>query len=119
MRWKVQTEKDWHTHFAFLPVKVQGEWVWLERVLRRGWKSNPTAKRNGWTWNYVNSEFDLLKIAEKENATQERNVAQGQVMRQTAPAGLGLKPLGTDPAQNSLNLSESQLKKMLGWAEKA
>lgn len=39
MRWKIKPPKRpdaWHSWFAWYPVKINGYWVWLERVLR--WK---------------------------------------------------------------------------------
>ena len=78
MRWKVKTAKGWHSHFALWPVKVEGEWVWLERVMRKGWKRSASlsSKKGGWTWDYVNSEFDLIRRVEEERAMQESNTGQ-------------------------------------------
>ena len=52
MRWPVaeSTEGLWLPWFAWRPVRVNGEWVWLETVLRR-W-------RGACDW-YVN-EYDNL-----------------------------------------------------------
>ena len=104
MRWKVKTEKDWHSHFAILPVKIEGEWVWLERVLRKGWKRSASlsSKKFGWTWDYVNSEFDLIKRADRERGLQE---ADGQMSMQAknplrgSPGRLAIT--GSMGAQNS------------------
>lgn len=37
MRWKHKTfdQYEWHQWFAWYPVVVECEWVWLERVERR------------------------------------------------------------------------------------
>ena len=40
MRWSPQIKRlpeiiDWHTWFAWHPVKVHGTWVWLETIERR------------------------------------------------------------------------------------
>jgi hypothetical protein len=87
MRWKAVTEKDWHSHFAFWPVKIDGEWVWLERVLRKGYKRSSgkiSPVKRGWNWDYVNSEFDLIKRAERERSLQESDA--GQLMQAKSAA---------------------------------
>ena len=68
MRWKAKQLSDWHAPFAWLTTKVMGEWVWLERVLRRGHgRLQPTSKDGKWSWEFVNSEFDLIKQAEEKS----------------------------------------------------
>jgi hypothetical protein len=97
MRWKAKDYTEWHPHFAIRPVKVGGEWVWFERVLRKGYKmlTKETRARDVYRWDYVNSEFDLIKGAEREREMQEMNTGQmamGQTMtnmvRQPGMAGM-------------------------------
>lgn len=68
MRWTAKDYETWHSHFAWLPIKINSEWVWLERVLRKGRARINVAKNAKWTWEFVNSEFDLIKRAEQEKA---------------------------------------------------
>ena len=35
MRWTAKNPEDWHGWFAWYPVVVSGQWVWLERLERR------------------------------------------------------------------------------------
>lgn len=35
MRWKAKSPFDWRARFAWLPVKIGDEWLWLERYQRR------------------------------------------------------------------------------------
>lgn len=35
MRWRVRNLCSWHYWFAWHPIKIDNEWVWLEQVLRR------------------------------------------------------------------------------------
>lgn len=73
MRWKEKKYSDWHSYFAWKPVLINGEWVWFERVLRRGVPQLTAKARNSpWRWDYINSEFDLIK-REAENRAQEGN----------------------------------------------
>jgi hypothetical protein len=30
MRWKCKNDREWNKYFAFFPVKVGDDWVWLE-----------------------------------------------------------------------------------------
>jgi hypothetical protein len=73
MRWKSKEYDIWHSHFALKPVLIKGEWVWLERVIRRGQRRNMAGK-TFWEWTYVNSEFDLIKMKDSESAMQEGTV---------------------------------------------
>lgn len=34
MRWRHQEPERWHRWFAWYPVVIDGEWVWLESVER-------------------------------------------------------------------------------------
>ena len=81
MRWKAKPLNDWHAHFTWLPTKVMGEWVWLERVLRRGiGRLQPISKDKKYNWEFVNSEFDLLKQEEeKRKYAEDSGVTQGPV----------------------------------------
>lgn len=36
MRWKRKYLNEWHEKFAWLPVKIEDEVVWLEKVERKG-----------------------------------------------------------------------------------
>jgi hypothetical protein len=76
MRWKSTDYGNWHSHFALKPIRVNGEWVWLERVIRRG-QRRINGGKTFWEWAYVNSEFDLIKMKDSESAMQE-----GPVMSQ-------------------------------------
>lgn len=88
MRWKAKQLSDWHAHFAWLPTKVMGEWVWMERVLRRGHgRLQPTSKDGKWNWEFVNSEFDLIKQAEEKGRYAED---AGQVTQGPINVGQGL-----------------------------
>lgn len=46
MRWNIRKEQDyleWHQWFAWHPVRINGQWVWLETVERKfdcGWASD-------------------------------------------------------------------------------
>lgn len=36
MRWKFNTNEDWHDWFAWHPVKLSnGTWIWLETIQRK------------------------------------------------------------------------------------
>ena len=35
MRWRYQPATEWHRWFAWYPVVIEGQWVWLETVERR------------------------------------------------------------------------------------
>lgn len=51
MRWEVRagTDKEhWHRWFAWHPVKVGNQYVWLERIYRKAGK----ADYGGWDWEY-------------------------------------------------------------------
>jgi hypothetical protein len=79
MRWKAKDYTEWHPHFALLPIKVDGEWVWFERILRKGYKmltKETRGNRDVYRWDYVNSEFDLIKRAEREREMQEMSAGQ-------------------------------------------
>jgi hypothetical protein len=118
MRWKAKDYTEWHPHFAIRPIKVDGEWVWFERILRKGYKmlTKETRARDVYRWDYVNSEFDLIKRVEREREMQEMNMGQlamGQNIAKSAtynPSGLtvtgsmGLKmPNMSGTAQNIIN----------------
>ena len=63
MRWTAKDYSQWHSYRPWLPVKVGNEWVWFERILRRGWPTNTNRRAGGgvkYAWEYINSEFDLL-----------------------------------------------------------
>ena len=60
MRWATKDYTQWHNYRPWLPVRVGNEWVWLERILRRGWRHTTGRSGNKYAWEYVNSEFDLL-----------------------------------------------------------
>lgn len=78
MRWKAKNLNEWHPYFVWVPKKINGEWVWLERILRRG-RSNRAIDK-GWKWEYVDSEFDLIKMTEAVEQQKKMDVASGQVM---------------------------------------
>ena len=79
MRWKAKELNEWHAHFAWLPTKVKDEWVWMERVLRRGiGRIQPMSKDGKYAWEFVNSEFDLIKQMEEKSRYAEDKAA-GQV----------------------------------------
>lgn len=52
-------EQNWHTHFAFRPVRLDSSnMVWFETVLRRrtyDWAGRPDK------WEYKESVFDLIR----------------------------------------------------------
>lgn len=61
MRWAAKDYSQWHNYRPLLPVKIKDEWVWLERVLRRGRLQKTMGGRTKYSWEYANSEFDLLR----------------------------------------------------------
>lgn len=74
MRFKTTDISQWHSHFTWVPTKIKGEWVWMERVLRRGWPQKSASTRKRWIdWEYLNNEFELMKLQEEKNQA-------GQVM---------------------------------------
>lgn len=85
MRWKAKNYSEWHPHFAWLPKKINGEWIWLERIIRRGRPNMALDKgpKTKWRWEYVNSEFDLIKMAE---AQKEMEIASGSSMNMAGQA---------------------------------
>ena len=53
-------DRQWKKHFAWWPVKVHGEWVWLKTVYRRTSKLRIYGDmRIRWSWEYGNL-FDVL-----------------------------------------------------------
>lgn len=81
MRWAAKDYSQWHSYRPLLPVKIKDEWVWLERVLRRGRLQKNISGRTKYSWEYANSEFDLLK--------DSPNLVQGSLVGQAASAGTG------------------------------
>ncbi len=80
MRWKAKNLKEWHPHFVWFPKKINGEWIWLERLLRRG-RLGPYGdgkESNKLRWEYVDSEFDLIKMTEAMEMQKKMEVAAGQ-----------------------------------------
>lgn len=62
MRWKEKTRvsrERWHTWYAWHPIRINGMWVWLETVHRKG-----TLKCGWgdcyWEWQYTDT-FDILQ----------------------------------------------------------
>ena len=82
MRWPVKEDKSrkWHKWFAWKPVKVRDENVWLETIIRRG---RPQIKNKWWqpntNWEYVNDEFELLKMEEDKKIYAQGDKAAGMV----------------------------------------
>lgn len=68
MRYKTTDISQWHSHFTWVPTKIKGEWVWMERVLRRGWPQKSASTHKRWIdWEYLNDEFELMKLQEEKN----------------------------------------------------
>lgn len=69
MRWKAKDYSKWHSYFVWVPMQIDGEWIWLERIFRKGRSQiQPLSVKNSkYRWEYVNSEFDLIKRAETED----------------------------------------------------
>lgn len=66
MKWAYKdpvTEKDWHTWFAWRPIRVGDTKVWLETVYRKG-KLDCGWGDCYWKWTYALDEFDILKHEE-------------------------------------------------------
>ena len=81
MRWAAKDYTQWHNYRPWLPVKLKGEWVWFERILRRGWATNTIRGGTKYSWEYANSEFDLLK--------DSPNLVQGSLVGQAASVRTG------------------------------
>lgn len=56
MKWQIKKRKDkrnWHKWFAWFPITVQDNRVWLEYVLRQGtFNEHPSATTSFWTYRY-------------------------------------------------------------------
>ena len=70
MRWKTKDLTEWHKHFAWRPIKIHGENVWLETIMRRGHRVG----NRKYEWQYTNSLLDI--IANKEDANKETRSMQ-------------------------------------------
>jgi hypothetical protein len=79
MRWKAKNYNEWHPHFVWFPKKINGEWIWLERIIRRGRPNMAIDKGSKRRWEYVDSEFDLIKMTEAMEQQKKMEVAAGQV----------------------------------------
>lgn len=85
MRWKIRSYQEWNPWFAWRPIKVNDEWVWGERILRRRTDRLEFGKRVV-GWEYVNSEFDLIKSAGQKIEEQ----AAGQVSQGPIPSSINI-----------------------------
>ena len=85
MRWAAKDYTQWHSYRPLLPVKIKDQWVWLERVLRRGRLQKNISGRTKYSWEYINSEFDLLN----DRAASGQGILAGQVLASNSnPGGL-------------------------------
>lgn len=59
-------DSKWHRKFAWKPVRLKSDRtkvIWLEFVLRKGSRTDRSFMSDEtemWTWQYLESEFDLL-----------------------------------------------------------
>lgn len=96
MRWTAKNYNEWHSYRPLLPVKVNNEWVWFERILRRGWPTsngNTGYFRRKYTWEYVNSEFDLIQKAYIQSEANQGLGSQAGVAAGTSLVNLARKGL--------------------------
>jgi hypothetical protein len=100
MRWTAKDYTSWHPHFTLVPTRVSGEWVWGERILRSGQQRGiPGKSKKYWEWQYINSEFDLIK----QNADQAINKAQAEMGPMMAQSAKGLVQAGIQTIKDVRN----------------
>lgn len=80
MRWTVKKKVEvgqWHPWFAWKPVKVGNENIWLEKIFRRAMVYNSHGKP---VWGYAADESEILKDKDVNNPSADQ-VGQGPVMQ--------------------------------------
>jgi len=55
------TVKKWHEWFAWRPVKVNGKWIWLKKIYRKGYREIYN-NANQIAYEYVETLFDLVRL---------------------------------------------------------
>lgn len=91
-RYEVARTKDWHQWFAWKPITIGEQKVWLKRVYRRGYRydlrtyliGNPP-KLSRWVWEYAPDLFSIISTADEPFPPVRWQPAAGYSRRRPPP----------------------------------